>query len=584
MNSILIDKIRISGFRGLRDFEMTLSKTTVLTGMNNTGKTSILKSLQLALGSRTFLSTEDLHISKDESINKIIVDIRIVPVNEEGAIQNFDEKWEEYFGAIIKPEDTVSYVPIRTELTYNQLKSSFDLKQTILNEWENSSGGKWQDIISKREKIELTAFPFFYIEAQRDVVEDLKLRTSFLGKMLSDVSKAYNKDDIQALEELIAELNEQTIAKSSILSTIQTTLEGINSTMDKKDSNVSISPFAKKIRDLNKSVSIHYGDKECSFTMDYHGMGTRSWSSLLTFKSFIKHNFELAKQNEDLFFPIIAIEEPEAHLHPNAQKQLYKQMCEMSGQKIISTHSPYIAGSAELNEIRGISKYADIVKCGTIKIQNLDEDDTRKLRQKVINTRGEIFFSKALVLFEGETEEQALPVLAEKYFGRPAYECGIDFIGVGGAGQYFPFILFAESLNIPWYIFSDGEDIPVSYMTDAVKKFHKNPSLDINTLENVFIIDQKEDFEKYIIRQNYLDDIKNYIKSVELPKCVNEKHRESKIREIDAYSSNIILDLSKNHKTKWSLIYAYSIYNSSEPLPPLVSKLFDKIKNDFDHE
>jgi len=61
---ILIDKIRISGFRGLKDFEMSLSKTTLLTGTNNVGKTTILKAIQLALGSKAFLSTDDLHISK----------------------------------------------------------------------------------------------------------------------------------------------------------------------------------------------------------------------------------------------------------------------------------------------------------------------------------------------------------------------------------------------------------------------------------------------------------------------------------------------------------------------------------------
>jgi predicted ATPase len=33
------------------------------------------------------------------------------------------------------------------------------------------------------------------------------------------------------------------------------------------------------------------------------------------------------------FFPIVAIEEPEAHLHPNAQKKLYEQIANIPGQK-----------------------------------------------------------------------------------------------------------------------------------------------------------------------------------------------------------------------------------------------------------
>jgi putative ATP-dependent endonuclease of OLD family len=35
---------------------------------------------------------------------------------------------------------------------------------------------------------------------------------------------------------------------------------------------------------------------------------------------------------------------------------------------------------------------------------------------------------------------------------------GVDFVGVGGYGNYLPFLHFAKFLNIPWLILSDGED------------------------------------------------------------------------------------------------------------------------------
>ena len=285
------------------------------------------------------------------------------------------------------------------------------------------------------------------------------------------------------------------------------------------------------------------------------------------------------------FFPIIAIEEPESHLHPNAQKKLYRQMYEMPGQKIISTHSPYVASSASIENLRGLYKDLNNVSCGIINLNEMDDDDKRKLRQKVINTRGEILFSKAIVLFEGETEEQALPIMAEKYFGCPASELGINFIGVGGAGNYFPFLQFAQSFNIPWYIFSDGEDDPVSKMIAAVKKIRKELFTTIENEKNVFIIDHKEDFEKYIIRLDYLNDIKSYLKQIELTKCVNEQHRESKAKGIDFFcTNNYVLSESKKNKTKWALIYAHAIYNSSKPIPLLVSNLFDKIKIDLHYD
>lgn len=48
--AILINVVRISGFRGISNLEITLPKVAVLIGQNNAGKTSIIKALQLALG------------------------------------------------------------------------------------------------------------------------------------------------------------------------------------------------------------------------------------------------------------------------------------------------------------------------------------------------------------------------------------------------------------------------------------------------------------------------------------------------------------------------------------------------------
>jgi putative ATP-dependent endonuclease of OLD family len=63
--SILIKTVRVAGFRGLENLEVELEQTTVLTGMNNTGKTSFLKALQIALGNRQFVSQDDFFIKDD---------------------------------------------------------------------------------------------------------------------------------------------------------------------------------------------------------------------------------------------------------------------------------------------------------------------------------------------------------------------------------------------------------------------------------------------------------------------------------------------------------------------------------------
>lgn len=332
MQKIKIDEIRIDGFRGLKDFKMSLSETTVLTGMNNVGKTSVLKALQLLFGNSSFLAAEDLHIDNNGKSTQIIVDAKIIAIGEDGKrTANFSEVWEIAFGeANIKMDaEEYSYVPMRVKYTFQTLQNSFNRDMHILNEWE-SAGIAWQDLKGKKSTIKGDYFQFHYLDAKRDIQDDLKVRTSYLGKMLGDVASNYDPEDVAELEKKISSLNAEAIEKSSVLKNIQESLKGIDTTMD-SSGKVYVSPFAKKLRDLNKSLTIHYGTEDSSFTMDYHGMGTRSWSSMLSFRAFVTQMCNSKNPDEEAFLPIIAIEEPEAHLHPNAQKQLYKQMNDMPG-------------------------------------------------------------------------------------------------------------------------------------------------------------------------------------------------------------------------------------------------------------
>ena len=92
--SILIKTVRVSGFRGLENIEVSLEKVTVLTGMNNSGKTSLLKAIQLALGNRQFVSQDDFFIKDVEAADKIIIDLLFIPLNNDGnQSAEFEADW-----------------------------------------------------------------------------------------------------------------------------------------------------------------------------------------------------------------------------------------------------------------------------------------------------------------------------------------------------------------------------------------------------------------------------------------------------------------------------------------------------------
>lgn len=509
--SIQIDIVRICGFRGISNIEIALPRVTVLLGQNNAGKTSVIKALQLAIGDYSrYLSDEDFHISEDGKRQEAItVDIRLIPVADKARASEFSEEWQQELGTKIQAEaDGKQYVAIRTTAKPDRVKGGYIIERyemeswPVYNEWEKVN---FRKKLGKR----LEAVPFIPIDAQRDIHTELKEKSSFVGRVLSSVE--YDDTDVAELERMVAEVNKEAIEKSEPLKRLKTHLDNLNQSFE-GSGQTELTPFPKKIRDLSKRFSVNFGESDkSSFSMEYHGMGTRSWASMLTVKAFTELLAKNHEEEAEPFFPIMAAEEPEAHLHPNAQRTLYRQLIDVPGQVIISTHSPYIAGLAELHEIKYLNKPESSVQVYQLRTE-FEDDDLRKLKREVVHSRGELLFSKAIVLSEGETEEQALPELFESYTGKHPFSLGINFVGVNGSGaKYRPFLILAKDLNIPVFIFSDGE-------AQTVKELKKNyekvfGATDIEKAPNITILGGT-DFEGYLLSQGYQDLIEKTIQQV----------------------------------------------------------------------
>ena len=233
-------------------------------------------------------------------------------------------------------------------------------------------------------------------------------------------------------------------------------------------------------------------------------MGTRSLASLLVFRAFASWRNKQSTDAGEHIHSLLALEEPESHLHPQAQRSLFSQVKSIPGQRIVSTHSPYFAGQAGLADLRLFIRTGGDTTVSRLDLSKLNADDIRKLRYGVVNTRGDLLFARAAVFFEGETEEQALPVLAEAFWGASVHELGFSFVRVGGAGSYFPFIWLAESLSIPWYVFSDGEPQPLSLLGKALVKAGKPAAA---ACPNVVVLPGGNNFESQLVAEGYLAEI-----------------------------------------------------------------------------
>jgi putative ATP-dependent endonuclease of OLD family len=165
--SILIKTVRISGFRGLENIEVPLEQTTILTGMNNAGKTSFLMALKLALGSRQFITSDDFFIRGDSISDKIIIDLLIVPIGNNGKqCADFPEEWEILFtiDRIQINDEGNSFVPLRTVITFETIKNSYKINILFYKNGLNSIMKALIGLMlvtAKRQISILMKFPFF---------------------------------------------------------------------------------------------------------------------------------------------------------------------------------------------------------------------------------------------------------------------------------------------------------------------------------------------------------------------------------------------------------------------------------------
>lgn len=569
--NILIDKVRIKNFRSLKDIEVNLQPITLLVGANNSGKTTFLQALNIALGvNKKQLTKDDLFINQNGEIeqSKIIIDLRIIPIDENGErIDKFKQPWIGIFGTDAQSDDFGNFFAFRTSVIFKGNSDKYETNYYFINNWENPNPQAGDGLTSSARQFIL----LYFLDAQRDLEQDSKLRGSYFGRLAVQLEKDYKEDKLKEITDLVKILNDKTIEGSDVLSHLKDELSQLNRTTNTTGEGVSLSPFPLKIRDLHKGMKVHFQDNGSdTFGMEYHGMGTRSWASILSFGAFIKWEAEENK-NKQGYFPILALEEPEAHLHPNAQRTLYQQLKGIYGQKIISTHSPYVVGQAELEEYLFFTKKEDAVITSTI--QNLSEmkaHEQQAMSRFVVDSRGEILFSRLVVLAEGETEERFLNLLAQKYF-KNFYGLSINIIGCGGS-NYKYFIKILQAANIPFFVFSDYDNIET-----RTKVNRQLTDCGLNPDNCDELIDLGEDIENYLITEGYENELRQAVNLFIPVWFSRENIRE---RERNRITTNEGLkDFLKTYKTKLAPIYGNILLelNDGRNFPPKILELFSKI-------
>jgi len=166
----------------------------------------------------------------------------------------------------------------------------------------------------------------------------------------------------------------------------------------------------------------------------------------------------LLKREDYTGLKLALIEEIEAHLHPQAQLRVIDYLQNTGGQFILTSHSPNLASKVHLRNlilVRGKSAFP----LG-LEFTKLRGGDYDFLERFLDVTKANLFFSKGVILVEGDSENLLVPALAE-LLDRPLHKYGVSIVNVGSTAflRYSRVFLRKDAAN-------PSLDIPVAVITD----------------------------------------------------------------------------------------------------------------------
>jgi len=601
-SGIKIVEVRIRNFRSLKSVDIGIDTLSIFVGANNSGKTSCLEALMFAMGyGAKPITDDDIYVGPGETsppiTRSIVIDILIKPIDDSRKVIDAfpsGSYWLILWGnGTSHDENDDEFMAFRTNYVWSKQKASYQVERKFLRDWRKDSSklheSKTIDEAGLMSMKMIEPMALYYMDAKRDIDEDLKKHSSFWRKMTRDL--IVTDEEKEELEKILTELNFKMIEKSEVLKHIKTHIDELKYFISTDTDGVNISPVPRTLRDIAKGIDINFTTEGAqSFPLSRHGMGTRSLAAILVFRAYM--TWKIKQIGEDDIHSMLALEEPESHLHPQAQRALIDDMKKIPGQVIISTHSPYVSSKTSIEYIRCFFKEGSESYVSSMPSNKLNPKEIEKINREILNTRGDMLFARALVFFEGPTEEFALPIFATAYLEKNINHFGLSFVPVGGDTNYKPFLIMAKHFKIPWFVFSDGEKLAVERLERSINEIGLK---DVSKQDNIVILPNELSFESYCVLKGHSGAVNTMLNEFHqssdyLSDYIHQHHgKEGKNKIVRDYKSEggqgrALIDILSANKVGYAQRLAHHILASKkerkipEPIESLLDMVSKKIK------
>ena len=407
-----IRRVAIENYRSIETLDLEFTPVNALVGPNNSGKSNILRALNIVLGetwpTRPFTDKDYFQHDLTRTIH-----IQVFfhnPLQCDHQVEGF---W--FRCAANQPPDFLAIDANGNEC-----------------QWPNGSSKRVSSVM--RDEVAL-----LYLGLDREAETQLRSNQwTLYGKLLRRIEAgipAATKNTFTAAVSTAyqAHLQPSLTAAQTIMDNIVRSQTGLNIQLRLQVLNPL--QVLKNVRPCILDGAMNVDPEEC-------GAGVQSAIALA-----------VAKAYADIFKNpvVLALEEPELYLHPHGCRHFYRLLQEFSGaglQIIYTTHERSFVNVGDFDSVHIVRKIAQQTEVASGRSLHIHGASQLKMQSRFNDRVNEVFFSAAVVLLEGDPDEIACRASLEA-LGIDLDKRSISLIAVGGLAEIPVFAELLSGLGIP---------------------------------------------------------------------------------------------------------------------------------------